>query len=74
MKEIAGTLKSNLIHWFWIVLPLFIVFIVIGLEITIAFLQAYVFVVLLSIYWNDGRRIKLRIYFSVIFSLDKLNK
>ena len=30
-----------------------LVFIVIGLEITIAFLQAYVFVVLLSIYLND---------------------
>jgi F-type H+-transporting ATPase subunit a len=50
---IWGILTSNLIHWFWIALPLFIVFVVIGLEITIAFLQAYVFVVLLSIYLND---------------------
>lgn len=50
---IWGIITSNLIHWFWIVLPLSIVFIVVGLEITIAFLQAYVFVVLLSIYLND---------------------
>ena len=44
---------SNLIHWFWVILPLTIVFIVIGLEIVISFLQAYVFLVLISIYFND---------------------
>lgn len=50
---IWSILTSNLIHWFWIILPLLIVFMVIGLEIAIAFLQAYVFVVLISIYLND---------------------
>ena len=44
---------SNVIHWFWILLPLSIVFAVIGLETAIAFLQAYVFLVLVSIYFND---------------------
>ena len=45
--------SSNLIHWVWIGLPMCIVFLVIGLEFAIAFLQAYVFVVLISIYLND---------------------
>lgn len=45
--------SSNLIHWVWIGLPIGIVFLVIGLEFAIAFLQAYVFVVLISIYLND---------------------
>lgn len=44
---------SNIVHWFWIVLPLAIVFTVIGLEVIISFLQAYVFLVLISIYFND---------------------
>jgi F0F1-type ATP synthase membrane subunit a len=35
-------------------LPFFIVFLVIGLEFAIAFLQAYVFTVLLIIYLNDA--------------------
>nr|QFP99041.1 ATP synthase F0 subunit a [Rhizaria sp.] len=47
---IAG---SSLIHWVWIGLPMTIVFLVIGLEFAIAFLQAYVFIVLISIYLND---------------------
>jgi len=34
-------------------LPFLIVFFVVGLEFAIAFLQAYVFIVLLSIYLND---------------------
>ena len=50
---IWAIVTSNLIHWFWIILPLGIVFIVIGLEMVIAFLQAYVFIVLISIYLND---------------------
>lgn len=50
---IWAIVTSNLIHWFWIILPLLIVFMVIGLEIAIAFLQAYVFVVLIAIYLND---------------------
>jgi F-type H+-transporting ATPase subunit a len=45
--------SSNVIHLFWIGLPLSIVFMVIGLESAISFLQAYVFVVLISIYLND---------------------
>jgi F-type H+-transporting ATPase subunit a len=48
--SIAG---SNLIHWFWIGLPLIIIFLVIGLEFAISFLQAYVFIILLSVYLND---------------------
>ena len=50
---IWAVITSNLIHWFWVVLPLFIVFLVISLEMAIAFLQAYVFIVLLAIYLND---------------------
>ena len=50
---IWAILVSNLINWFWILLPLTIVFVVIGLEIIISFLQAYVFLVLISIYFND---------------------
>ena len=47
---IAG---SNVIHWLWIGLPAGIIFLVIGLEFVIAFLQAYVFLVLLCVYLND---------------------
>jgi len=36
------------------VMPLLVIFAIIGLEISIAFLQAYVFTVLLSIYLNDA--------------------
>lgn len=48
-----ATISSNLIHWFWIGLPLFVISLVIGLEFVIGFLQAYVFIVLISIYLND---------------------
>jgi F-type H+-transporting ATPase subunit a len=34
--------------------PLIVIFAIIGLELAIAFLQAYVFTVLLSIYLNDA--------------------
>jgi F-type H+-transporting ATPase subunit a len=44
---------SNVINWFVVLIPLVIVFIVIGLETIISFLQAYVFLVLISIYFND---------------------
>ena len=47
---IAG---SNVIHWLWVGLPAGIIFLVIGLEFVIAFLQAYVFLVLLCVYLND---------------------
>jgi F0F1-type ATP synthase membrane subunit a len=36
------------------ILPIVIIVIVTGLEMAIAFLQAYIFVVLLSIYLNDA--------------------
>jgi F0F1-type ATP synthase membrane subunit a len=36
------------------VMPLCVIFAIIGLEISIAFLQAYVFTVLLAIYLNDA--------------------
>tara|TARA_B110000444_G_scaffold260226_1_gene306444 strand:+ start:17453 stop:17611 length:159 start_codon:yes stop_codon:yes gene_type:complete len=35
-------------------LPLIVIFAIIGLELAIAFLQAYVFTVLLAIYLNDA--------------------
>ena len=44
---------SNVIHWLWNLIPLTIVFTVVGLEFSIAFLQAYVFIVLLTIYLKD---------------------
>jgi len=47
-------LITNVFHWFLLILPLSIVFSVIGLETIISFLQAYVFLVLLSIYFNDA--------------------
>jgi len=46
-------ISADLIHWLWIIIPMGIVFVVIGLEFSIAFLQAYVFVVLIAIYLND---------------------
>jgi F-type H+-transporting ATPase subunit a len=36
------------------VLPLMVIFAIVGLELAIAFLQAYVFTVLLCIYLNDA--------------------
>ena len=36
------------------VMPLVVIFAIIGLELSIAFLQAYVFTVLLCIYLNDA--------------------
>ena len=44
---------SNVIHWLWNLVPLTIVFTVVGLEFSIALLQAYVFIVLLTIYLKD---------------------
>lgn len=46
-------LNTNIISIMVSVLPFFIVFCVIGLEFAIAFLQAYVFTILLIIYLND---------------------
>jgi F0F1-type ATP synthase membrane subunit a len=48
-----ASVSSNIVHWIWNVLPMSIIFAVIGLEISIAFLQAYVFVVLITIYLKD---------------------
>ncbi len=45
--------SSNIVHWFWNILPMSIVFAVIGLELSIAFLQAYVFIVLATLYLKD---------------------
>ena len=36
------------------ILPLIVIFAIVGLELSIAFLQAYVFTVLLCIYLNDA--------------------
>jgi len=47
----------NTKYYFLSILPFFFVLAVVLLEIGIAFLQAYVFVVLLSIYLNDGLHI-----------------
>ena len=46
-------ITSNIIHWLWNLVPLTIVFTVVGLEFSIAFLEAYVFLVLLTIYVKD---------------------
>jgi ATP synthase subunit 6 len=45
--------SSNPVHWLWNVLPMLIIFFVIGLEFSIAFLQGYVFIVLINIYLKD---------------------
>jgi F0F1-type ATP synthase membrane subunit a len=45
--------SCSVFHWTWNVFPLVIIFSVIGLEISIAVLQAYVFVVLSTIYLKD---------------------
>jgi ATP synthase subunit 6 len=48
-----ASVSSNMVHWLWSILPMSIVFGVIGLEVSIAFLQAYVFIVLITIYLKD---------------------
>lgn len=45
--------SSNPVHWVWNILPMAIVFSVIGLEIAIAFLQGYIFILLINIYLKD---------------------
>jgi F-type H+-transporting ATPase subunit a len=45
--------SSGLIAFFHIV-PLMVIFAIIGLELGIAFLQAYVFTLLLCVYLNDA--------------------
>jgi F-type H+-transporting ATPase subunit a len=46
-------ISSNITTTFLSIIPFVIVFLVIGLEFAIAFLQAYVFTILLIIYLND---------------------
>lgn len=46
-------ISSQITIVFFSIIPFFIVFLVIGLEFAIAFLQAYVFTILLIIYLND---------------------
>jgi len=57
LKILAGfgwTMLTFFSFWFFIgFVPIFIVFLITGLELAIAFLQAYVFVVLICIYFND---------------------
>jgi F-type H+-transporting ATPase subunit a len=48
MLSAGGVL--SLMHF----LPLLVIFAIVGLELAIAFLQAYVFTVLLCIYLNDA--------------------
>jgi F-type H+-transporting ATPase subunit a len=48
-----ATVSSNMAYWIWNILPLSIVFVIIGLECSIAFLQAYVFIVLTTLYLKD---------------------
>ena len=47
---LSGTGLLAILH----ILPLVVIFAIVGLELAIAFLQAYVFVVLLCIYLNDA--------------------
>jgi len=46
-------LSAGGILMFLHLMPLVVIFAIIGLELAIAFLQAYVFLVLISIYFND---------------------
>lgn len=45
--------SGSVVHWYWLWLPLSVVFCIIILEFLIAFLQAYVFLVLITAYLND---------------------
>lgn len=47
-------LTLHFITIFWLFLPMVLVLIILNLEFVISFLQAYIFVVLLSIYLNDA--------------------
>ena len=47
---ISGTPLLYLLHF----IPLLVVFLLIGLELAVAFIQAYVFTMLLCIYLNDA--------------------
>jgi F0F1-type ATP synthase membrane subunit a len=47
-------LSSNGVLVFFHIMPVMVIFAIIGLEIGIAFLQAYVFSLLLCVYLNDA--------------------
>jgi F0F1-type ATP synthase membrane subunit a len=55
LLKILATFSWGVVSFWGIyVIPILIIFIVTGLELAIAFLQAYIFAVLLSIYLNDA--------------------
>jgi F0F1-type ATP synthase membrane subunit a len=57
LKILIGFVWSTLIsnyNFFLVLLPWSIVFVVMGLETIIAFLQAYIFLVLTTIYLNEA--------------------
>jgi ATP synthase subunit 6 len=56
---ISGTPLLYLLHF----IPLLVVFLLIGLELAVAFIQAYVFTMLLCIYLNDAINLHYIIYF-----------
>ena len=55
LLKILATFSWGVVSfWGIFILPIIIIFVVTGLELAIAFLQAYIFAVLLSIYLNDA--------------------
>jgi F0F1-type ATP synthase membrane subunit a len=54
LKILASFSWGVVSFWGIFILPIIIIFIVTGLEMAIAFLQAYIFAVLLCIYLNDA--------------------
>jgi ATP synthase subunit 6 len=54
LKILSGFAWVAVSHWGLFLIPLAIIFLVTGLELAIAFLQAYIFSVLLCIYINDA--------------------
>jgi F0F1-type ATP synthase membrane subunit a len=54
LKILSGFAWAAVSVWGLFLIPLFIIFLVTGLESAIAFLQSYIFCVLLCIYINDA--------------------
>jgi F0F1-type ATP synthase membrane subunit a len=54
LKILAGFSWGVVSFWGVFIIPVVIIFIVTGLEMAIAFLQAYIFAVLLCIYLHDA--------------------
>ena len=65
------SLKLGKIKYLYLIFPLIIVFLISLLEIGVSFLQAYVFILLITLYYNDSLKINPNIYFNKkIFKLN----